>query len=754
MLMAPLASSGHVRHWLTTGTVLVPYTGPAGSDDEMRCAARDLTLVPPPAGVALGGPAPLGRTWRYEYAGANVFHESSTFYHLLEVIDSWVATELVLAEPATLRARLWASGTSDWWLNGASLARLDSPRYMYPTSQTVALPLRAGVNRICVRLQGLGVRDTRTLIGLELLDPPAGVGVCLPGEPVAVARLLTAAAWLDGVCAEAGAALTAPQVAPEPARVTAAGTEFTFWPAGQTRCPLSTRPVQVVVAVELPHARLERTFELPINRPPPRAAVSDAAANRLARLEYAAADPGAGDYGTLGLLARRHLGKSAAQDAAVLDHALTFVAARNDCADFTLAMLLRLVRLGLATPAETERIRACALAFRYWVDESGNDAMCYWSENHSLLFHGCQLLAGQLWRDGLFAASGRTGVKQMEVALGRIRPWLDKVEALGFHEFLSSTYMPITIAALLNLVDCAEDAAVARRARGLVDRILTDLARQAFAGVTVGPQGRVYRGVLTPAVSGTQALLSWATPAALVAESAWLAFPGTSPGYQPPAGLETLMRKPCCTRYRQNEVEIHLEKTAAWLLTSLALPAPWADGLRPGNAGYQQHLWQATLATDCHVFVTHPGASFDLSMARPGYWYGNGTLPRTVQTPGGLAQIFRIADDHPMPFTHAHWPAYAFDRQERRGAWMIGQRGDGLVGLWCSAPLTAHDEMLTGCELRAAGRRSAWLCRCAASSPAGGFDAFAAACVALAPAFDAAALVLRTADGAEVTWLD
>ena len=53
------------------------------------------------------------------------------------------------------------------------------------------------------------------------------------------------------------------------------------------------------------------------------------------------------------------------------------------------------------------------------------------------------------------------------------------------------------------------------------------------------------------------------------------------------------------------------------LMTSLAVPAEPRAGehpendLRPGGAGYQQHLWQATLGRDCHVFVNHPGGFFD-----------------------------------------------------------------------------------------------------------------------------------------------
>ena len=39
------------------------------------------------------------------------------------------------------------------------------------------------------------------------------------------------------------------------------------------------------------------------------------------------------------------------------------------------------------------------LRFKYWRDEPGADAMCYWTENHQILFFACAALAGQLYPD-------------------------------------------------------------------------------------------------------------------------------------------------------------------------------------------------------------------------------------------------------------------------------------------------------------------------------------------------------------------
>src|SRR5207248_2486433 len=80
------------------------------------------------------------------------------------------------------------------------------------------------------------------------------------------------------------------------------------------------------------------------------------------------------------------------------------IAARRDCADFALAGLLRLLyRYGESPhfpPELRAEIESTLLHFCYWYDQYGTDGrgirgMCFHTENHQILFHGCELLAGQ-----------------------------------------------------------------------------------------------------------------------------------------------------------------------------------------------------------------------------------------------------------------------------------------------------------------------------------------------------------------------
>lgn len=748
---------GYIRHWIVSTLNKSPYTGPGGSDDAMRRAAADKTIVAPPADPVLGGPGPFGKPWTFYSPGENYFVESSAFYHQLTVLDSYAATDVLVVDDGPVPARLWAAGTADLWVNGKHVARHDSPRYMYPSFADITLPLKKGANLLVVRLQALGVRDTRMLFGVQVTGDVKWLAITLPSPEDAMFQLWMAESWLQSVAADGRAALVSKNTSPTGALVKITDGPEIPWPKDQNRVALDpAKAFSVTVSVKAAGQTLERLFEIPANRPAPLPQAASMEENRRRYLDHIAASTSAKATDVAAIIARRMLGRTAKADAAALDESFLAMDARKDCADFGFGMLLRLHALGLATAEESARIKAAALAFRYWTDEPGTDAMCFGSENHSLLFHGAQLIAGRLWPEEKFSNSGRTGREQAALGAKRCLAWLDAAEKRGYSEFLSSTYMPLTAAALMNLVDFSGDEAMSRRAAAQVDRIFTDLALQAFDGVTVGPQGRVYRNVLTPQTSGTQGMLSLAATEAVPAFTSWSVFELSSKAWQPPAGLADLMARPATKTYRHTNFEIALHKTGGYLLTSVQVPASFSGakpvGLQPGQAGYQQHLWQATLGRDCHVFVNHPGSSFEMSPSRPGYWYGNGSLPRLVQREGMMLEIFDIPDAHPMPFTHAHWPTDAFDRQEVRGQWAFGAKGKGYVALWSSAALKPHNEVLTGRELRAPGRRAAWLCVCDDAGKAGTFEAFVAACEKLAPAFDAATRSLRLVGREGLEW--
>ena len=171
-----------------------------------------------------------------------------------------------------------------------------------------------------------------------------------------------------------------------------------------------------------------------------------------------------------------------------------FVDARLDCADFRLISILRAMyawpdRLG--SPA-AERARRTILGFKYWMDEPGADSMCYWSENHQILFATCEYLAGQLYPDQAFANDGRSGAAKRDRAATRIHRWLEHRFVYGFTEWHSNVYYEEDIAPLTLLVDFAADRAIVERSKMVLDLLLLDMAMHSWKGLFVATSGRCY----------------------------------------------------------------------------------------------------------------------------------------------------------------------------------------------------------------------------------------------------------------------
>ncbi len=171
-----------------------------------------------------------------------------------------------------------------------------------------------------------------------------------------------------------------------------------------------------------------------------------------------------------------------------------FTANRYDCADFRLQSLLRILchHPDQLTPPARQLAKNILLNFRYWMDEPGNDSMCFWSENHQILFSSAELLAGQLYPDEIFSNSGLTGRQHADKARKRILAWLRHRWQYGFSEWYSNVYYVEDIAPLCNLVDFAQDREIVLKSQIVLDLLLYDMASQSHHGTFVSTSGRLY----------------------------------------------------------------------------------------------------------------------------------------------------------------------------------------------------------------------------------------------------------------------
>ena len=174
---------------------------------------------------------------------------------------------------------------------------------------------------------------------------------------------------------------------------------------------------------------------------------------------------------------------------------LQYINARYDCSDFRVNTLLRLYlsyedRLPDSTKADIENT---LLHFKYWMDQvkdGRSDSMCYWSENHQILFAVSEYLSGIKWPDKTFATDGKLGRQHAEMAKSRIYAWMEQRFLYGFTEFYSNNYYPEDIAAMSNLIQFSEDDALVNHMKMIMDLIWFDLASQSYRYVS--HDGRVY----------------------------------------------------------------------------------------------------------------------------------------------------------------------------------------------------------------------------------------------------------------------
>ncbi|MET1001139.1 MAG: hypothetical protein ABWZ15_04955 [Acidimicrobiia bacterium] len=219
----------------------------------------------------------------------------------------------------------------------------------------------------------------------------------------------------------------------------------------------------------------------------------------------------------------------------------------EDTTDFDLLYLINMwLGYGDQLPQETrDAIEQRFLAFKYWYTEPTPEGIVdnkyYWSENHRIIFHTLEYLAGHEFSDATFTNDGRTGAEHAETAETRIRDWLDEKVRFGFSEWHSNVYYQKDVTPLLTLVEFAPDEDLANRAAMVLDLVLLDIALHLQRGTFGATHGRSYMKDKSTALDEDTFAL------------AKILFDDTSEPYQSPtdAGATLLAR---AQKYRMPEV--------------------------------------------------------------------------------------------------------------------------------------------------------------------------------------------------------
>jgi len=289
--------------------------------------------------------------------------------------------------------------------------------------------------------------------------------------------------------------------------------------------------------------------------------------------EYLAAcseNNGPGQGGVHGQVCRAATGADSFNEEAI-DRSLEKINAREDTADFDLNSILRVLCLDRVRPvlptALRQRMEDAVLGFKYWLNEPGADTMCWWSENHQILFHTAELLAGQLFPGRVFPNSGMTGREHAAHALPLIHRWLDFRGRFGFSEFHSNVYFNEDIPPLVSLVDFAEEEPVRVKAAMVLDILAFDLASNSYQGNFATAHGRTYQRRLGQGLSDSTREAAWVMLGLGTYESAGnfsAAFLATSAGYAAPAVLESVAADAATALEHRQRDSIDMEEGPAY----------------------------------------------------------------------------------------------------------------------------------------------------------------------------------------------
>ena len=443
--------------------------------------------------------------------GNNRRVEFSQFRHRPTRLARWCRTRVSSPADRYCSFDLHTRGGVHIWVDGELAGRFEPFTRNADQRSVVHLPIRAGGSEIIVLTEDMAERDTNWFFELVLLDDVA-LEVYLPGASlgahVETLRELSTQVRTRGDVVTGEDALTllfdTPASVPVRVRAVIASTSHTKAVVLDAEYDLAAGATELVLCLgrDLPQGyhNLHLTFSAGdsvveraigcavLHQETPTALGGDLASRKKLALEHAAAH----GESRIGLVVAL-LESGKAEDpriASIIEDTLLAMAERRDCADFVAVPLLWVwIRCRDALPGELQAgIRQTLLDFRYWVDEPGNDAMWFWSENHALCFHVAQLLAGQSFPEDTFSASGRIGAEQAELAVERLARWFDAVEEDGLAEWNSAAYYPVDFIGLLTLAELGPEA-LADRAGAMCDRIFTMVALHTLGGRTGGVDG-------------------------------------------------------------------------------------------------------------------------------------------------------------------------------------------------------------------------------------------------------------------------
>jgi hypothetical protein len=399
-----------------------------------------------------------------------------------------------------------------------------------------------------------------------------------------------------------------------------------------------------------------------------------------------------------------------------LKPALSMITSRADCADFEAVGLVHILNRFPEKMWEKglrEEVKSALVSFKYWIDQPGLDAMCYFTENHQFVWHTAEHLIGTFFEKENFPNANLQGSEHSEHGREMALEWLKRKLEGGFSEYDSNAYLAIDTLALVSLIEYSPNKEIRQYSEALLDKLMLSLASNSWRGIHGAAHGRSYTTTLRSSRFEETAPIMWALwgmgalnlavlPVATLITSKKYVLPPmivkvahsltkTWHGRQVYRGkyrfTSDLLERPYAS-------DLHVWRTGDGMLSSV-------QDYRAGLPGLQEHVWGATLSTEVQVFASYPAAFSHATSVRPNAWAGHLVLPRVRQFENVALAIYALDDQLLPDFTHLWFPTPWMNEFVQKGSWLAGRVGDGYIAVASPGgftPLksgdTAHQEWI------------------------------------------------------------
>ena len=665
--------------------------------------------------------------WKRLHTGNDGYVDWSHFSYTPEYRHSLMATQIEVDQPEWRTFSIQSQGPVQLWINGEIHLSTDQFGYMQPLTHDVKVLLPSGISSVIISQWQISLREVRHAIRVRVMGLPVRVVIPSPGadeySSTIAERELNAVAterWARDndvvtfrgspdlklrikergslgkglpVTLKKGVGKIKIEDLRNEARSNAKSSAGSI-DGDVTATMLDTGEIFLEVKVDsdkTPITRIFRSARVPerVRTTVPKTSPS---VWRREVIEHVASNYAS----SARALARLSLDSSYVVTQEDLKSALTMITSRADCADFEAVGLVHILHRFPATQWESglrDQTVKALLEFKYWIDQPGLDAMCYFTENHQFVWHTAEHLIGDFFSEEKFSNAGMTGAEHSQHGQDMALEWLSRKLEGGFSEYDSNAYLAIDTLALVSMLEFSPSLEIRQYSEALLDRLLFSLASNSWRGIHGAAHGRSYTTTLRSSRFEETAPIMWALWGMGALNSAVLPVTTliTSKRYELPAMIRKVAQsldKPWNARqcYR-----------GKYRFTSDLLDRPYSSDLkvwrsnygmlssvqdyRSGLPGLQEHVWGFTLSTEVQVLATYPAASSHASSVRPNAWAGHLVLPRVRQDKNVVLSIFPKLDGFIPDKSHLWFPTPWMDDYLVDELWIAGQVGKAFVAV-------------------------------------------------------------------------